>query len=475
MQDLSYEAFQQGKFKAGKTKLDLSYSTFLANKEKAQVLEQERQQLREQGLPVGTSTRKAGPTTAGGFVRSVAKPVIDVGTNLINAWQIALSKKETKPFSGDYFGKVEGLGKVDITKSPFEQENLKTIKRSVGTGLELGSYLGYGGAGTSAVKAGVSKLTETAAKQTFKEYFASQFPNLIKEGALTGAAYTGGTQMKESVETGEPFSWKQALTDVGTSTILTPVAALGLRRLFGTSAEKIIKAREVKEIANKLPSEVKPEIGLLKRDRALKELQENKKDVLQETITSEVSPKKEISNTEVPPTTKQESNFTKEEFENAYNTATRDFEPSEWNATTLQEQLSRFKELQQTDPDKLLRLALNSAETDKLRNNWALSFLENEAQKTGNIELSRQLSYSNVGSKAGGELVGSQFKDKNTLASIMRDIRKSRAKTQGFSEKSMEKEEQTLFAKLKENIASMKDKIPTKEEIDNIINDLRCR
>lgn len=74
----------------------------------------------------------------GGLVSGFIKPFAEAGTNLVNAGQIAMGLPETKPFSGKFLGDVQGLGKIDITKSPLNKENLKTIKKSVGTGTEIG-------------------------------------------------------------------------------------------------------------------------------------------------------------------------------------------------------------------------------------------------------------------------------------------------------------------------------------------------
>lgn len=207
--------------------------------------EPQRQELIKQGLPVGLNKRKAEPTAVGGMIRGAVKLVANPLTNLVNATDIATGGEgNLQPYSGRYLGKVEGLGKVDMTKSPLDKENLKTIKKSVGTGLEIASYLSYGGAGKTVVKGAISKMTETAAKDTFAEFVVKNLPKLIKEGALTGAAMTGGTQLNENAETGKKFSWKQAAQDVAISSVLTPIAGIGLQKLFGKSTLKILNARQ---------------------------------------------------------------------------------------------------------------------------------------------------------------------------------------------------------------------------------------
>lgn len=207
----------------------------------------QRNQLISEGKPVAINKEKVEPTKAGNILRSALKVPATLLTGAVNAVQGSLGKETTQPFTSPYLGKVEGLGKVDVFKSPLAPENLKTIKKSVATGAELASYLAYGGVATKAASGAVSKLTETAAKNTFKEYVKKALPSLLKEGALTGAAQTGGSQLSENADTGKEFSWKQALTDVALSTALTPLAALGIQRvargLGSVSDKKILDAR----------------------------------------------------------------------------------------------------------------------------------------------------------------------------------------------------------------------------------------
>ncbi len=71
----------------------------------------------------------------------IVKPFAEVGTNLVNAGQIALGMPETQPFSGSFLGDVKGLGKVDITKAPWDPANLDTLKKSASQGAQIGSTL----------------------------------------------------------------------------------------------------------------------------------------------------------------------------------------------------------------------------------------------------------------------------------------------------------------------------------------------
>lgn len=206
-------------------------------------IELEREELRKQGLAVGFNDRKAEPTTVGNYIRGVAKLGADVATNVVNTGQIAVGAKETKPFSGGYLGKVEGLGKVDVSKSPFDKDNLKVIINSASTGAEIASYLTAGGVAKSTVT-DLTKRGILASKKTFAEWVVTNFPKLAKEGFLQGVAYTAGSQGREYVASGKKPSIEQAVKDVALSTIGTIAVPAVVRGVFGTSSKKILTARE---------------------------------------------------------------------------------------------------------------------------------------------------------------------------------------------------------------------------------------
>ena len=216
-------------------------------KTKTELVVDEKKERVSQGLPVSLSKNRAEPGLLQTIVSAPLKPLADVGKNLLNAGEVLVGKEKTKSLYSPITGKVEGLGEIDITKSPLDPENRKVLKKSAATGAELASYLGYGGIAKKAVTA-TSKTSQIAAKETFAEYVKKNMPSLIKEGALTGVANTVGAQGREE---DKDFDWKQAAQDIATSTVLTPLAALGLRKLFGTSNKKIMDARIADKKATK--------------------------------------------------------------------------------------------------------------------------------------------------------------------------------------------------------------------------------
>lgn len=211
-------------------------SNSLLNKVKSEKLLRQ-----EQGLPVSVRDDRAEPTVAGSLIRGMIKPFANVATNIVQAGQVLGTGEATEaPLSNSYLGKVEGLGKVDITKMPWEKENLKVIAKSAGTGAEIASYLGAGGAAKGVV-------TNIFA-QPLKQFVKTQGVNLLKEGATQGLAYSLGTQSQEWADDGTPFSLKQILTDTALSTVLTPVAGFGLNKLFGRRLPSILKDKNINNL-----------------------------------------------------------------------------------------------------------------------------------------------------------------------------------------------------------------------------------
>lgn len=196
-----------------------------------QTVEQQRQDLEAQGQPVSVNSEKTKPTFAGNVIRGMIKPFAEVGTNIVNAGQVAVGATPTQPFSNDYLGKVEGLGKVDITKMPWDKANTQTVKKSIGTGLEIGSTL--------ATPGGVKNIAEQGLK------------GLVKQGSIQGAKFGASTMAAQSA--GQALSENKTFGQAalkglgGAATGLVGGAVLGgATGLLGAGLEKA----GVKAIAN---------------------------------------------------------------------------------------------------------------------------------------------------------------------------------------------------------------------------------
>lgn len=203
----------------------------------------QKEALRQQGLPVSIRKDRAEPTLVGGMIRSIIRPVLDVATNVVQAGQTLTPEgAQEAPLSSSYMGKVTGLGAVDLTKGPWEKENLNTIIKSASTGAEIASYLNAAGVGKKTI-AGLTKQGVLASKKTFAEWAVKNIPQLAKEGFGQGIAYTVGSQGREYADTGKPFSLGQAATDITTSTLGNVIIPTALQKVFGPKTLNILAAR----------------------------------------------------------------------------------------------------------------------------------------------------------------------------------------------------------------------------------------
>lgn len=143
------------------------------------------------------------PSFLGKVGREVVRPFAEAGTNLAQAADIATGGKgEVQPFSGDFLGEVSGLGKIDMTKSPLDPENLKTLKKSVKTGIDIGTTIAGGGGTGSVLKTG------------FKEGVKQGFKTGAKTGSIVGATSGLATGLEEDATLGSTL----ANTAIGTVT-----------------------------------------------------------------------------------------------------------------------------------------------------------------------------------------------------------------------------------------------------------------
>lgn len=148
------------------------------------------------------------PTAVGGLIRSIAKPFVQTRAN-VKAIGQTIRGEEPTGIQSKYFGDVAPI-KVDITKSPFEKENLRAIGQSAGTGAEIASYLPVG---TGA------KAMAQIAKEPFKKAIGQSAKIIGKEGVVQGGLGSLGRSMQE----GE---------DLGT-TLVNTAGGMALGGLFG--------------------------------------------------------------------------------------------------------------------------------------------------------------------------------------------------------------------------------------------------
>lgn len=431
---------------------------------------QEKEERIKQGLPVSVRKDRATPTGLGTIPRKVIGLGADVLANVRNAGRIAVGKEEKPVFKSKYLGDIKGLGKVDLTKSPFEKENLKVIIKSAATGAEIASYLNAAGVAKSTIT-GLTKQGVLASKATFAEWVVKMFPQLAKEGFGQGLAYTLGSQGREYADTGKPFSGKQALTDVATSTIGNVVIPSVLQKTFGAKTSKIMAARQAERAikdAEILGKKI-PDAGVQVKPITVEQPIAPKVDeVIADTIEPVTTPVKETPTIETP---KIE---TPEIKEIPVETVTKDFESISNDIPTQTEDLTygTFKDwstqVRNLDIDEIINVAMGGKKT--IQNNVPegayLSIAKNIADETGDIELAKKLAMSNVISKGAQTTVSAKIARSGNVSDMLRDVRTTFLKKKGITTEKFLQEEKVLVNSIKKK---------AKEISDDIINSLICK
>jgi hypothetical protein len=454
------------------------------------------------------------PSILGSIVRAPIRLLADMGTNLVNAGQVAIGREETQPFSGKFLGEVKGLGKIDITKSPFEKENLKVILNSASTGAEIASYLTAAGAAKKTV-AGLTARGVLASKATFAEWVVENFPKLAKEGFLQGIAYTAGSQGRENVATGKPFSGTQAVKDVAFSTIGNVTIPAVARSVFGTSTKRILNARETERaIADaKILGRPIPEVGVPSAKymtesgrtlpaprtpgqipielpgKGLLESQEKVRKFFEVPTPAVEAPKvtapkvkkglatvKEFTQQKVTPAP-DSTPTSAQAIPKAENVLQKDvermadevegFEPGtfiEWSNT-----------IRQLDPEEVMNVAMGGEKKipNNIPSNAYLSIAKNIAEETGDVKMVKELASSDVASKAGQGLVSSRLTTAGNIVDDLRGVVLQKIRNKKLDTTKLTREQGALFERVKTNLRQFSK--GTKQDIDNIINSLICK
>lgn len=132
-------------------------------------IEQQRQERRDQGLPIAQNPNRVEPTFGGEIVRGIVKPAAILATTAISPFSAFANNKKAEdlinePFSGDYLGSIKRL------KGPTEGGDMKDFGRALGVGLDIGSNFAGGSAVGTIGKGTVGALTKEVAKETAKQY-----------------------------------------------------------------------------------------------------------------------------------------------------------------------------------------------------------------------------------------------------------------------------------------------------------------
>jgi len=469
-------------------------------KTQQEIVGEEKQERISQGLPVSVRKDRATPTMGGSLIRGVVTPVVDVASNLLGGTDL----------SNKYLGKVEGLGKIDITKSPFAKENLKTIKRSALTGLEIGSYLTGGGAVVGAGK--------QAVKQTAKEFLKTSGKQLAKEGAITGGLGSVGYQGRDGKI--DPLT---VIRDTAIGAIAAPLLGAGFNKLLGKKTSKvvdeIIPTQKIPTVVDKIDNIA--DNSLSKNTTGIKKgtttfLKENPQEIAnREVRLREVDGKVVIEDgrhtlqaakeTGITPifkdVTSEYTGTPSRKIEDIINNKTIQTIPEQQTISNVAPEIiekdiqsfkknipnvedfeeGTFKEwsniLRNMNKAELENVALGGEKTipNNIPKTAYYATLKEVAKETGDVDLAVRLSNSPIPSKSGQEFGANQMSASDNIVDDLVAIKKSRAKQKGLSDTRYNEEADTILKSIKARIEKMKNTIPTQQEIDDVINRLICK
>jgi hypothetical protein len=466
----------------------------------------EKAAMQEQGLPVSVRKDRAQPTFVGGILRSAAKGLGGkIVASTANVPRILRGEEPKESFKTKYLGEVKPFKGVDITKSPFTKENLVGILDAASTGAEIASYLSAANVGKKTITE-LTKRGVLANKATFAEWIAKMYPQLAKEGAIQGTAYTLGTQGQEYVESGKKPSAMQATKDIITSTIGNIVIPTVMRGA-GTSSQKILKARrelraieDAKILGKKIPDVgvpppkqlpagriQLPEAGILESQAKLRQTQPVESVIRTPKIAKEVT--EPVGGTQSQEftsinkwrnTQKIAQQAKKPEYQKVVQSMASDVERIMDDGVNIDDYApGTFEvwssEIRQLPIEEIRNVAMGGEKTilNNVPENAYLSVMKNIAEETGDVQLVKELAMSNVASRQGQGLVASRMTRAGNVVDDLRQIRLQRLKNINVDEKTLMKEQKSLFETVKKNITDFA-KI-SKQEANDIIRSLICK
>lgn len=394
--------------------------------------------------------KRTEPTVGGSILRSVVRPV---ATMVARPIQLGATLAGVETEDIDRFSKEKLRGYV----APVPQSG-KDVLKDVGRGVQTVAFGLPVTKGTSlfgtklpavAPKIGAGlmsgqKLTPTALKTADVTSKAIGFG---AEGAMFGA----GQALEEGQSPLSGQGLKTTLTGAGFGAAL-PVAGAFVGRLAGKGGKKAISgaARQADEVAAPVARE-----------------------------TAEQAPVRPVEAPKTPSEAiKPQSGriVSPEELDKAQSILRKDIPDYEPGPTTDAAQRARFNELKETDFDKLVRIATDPNEKDALNNGYARSWLINYADEVGDTDLIRKLADAQeaIEGEAARTVRASRFKSSGNTADVIRDIRQANQKRINIDEERFTQIVDDLKAKYKKIENSIKDKNPTVEIVNKVINDLIC-
>lgn len=219
----------------------------IEKKSEQDIIQKDRETRIESGQPVSINEGKSEPTMGGEIIRDITKPFARLGVNMRNVANLVAGKEPTESVSSKYYGDLTPVGAGFDVAKPLS-ENKKALKDIVGTGLEVGSYLGGGSAtkaGAKSVLAGKS-FGKSVGKQALKGAFTGGRVGLL---AGTGEALQEDKSLGQSLLSGLKGMGVGALTGGALGAI---GGMLSKSAGFTPESEKIVKEKAKQDFAQVL-------------------------------------------------------------------------------------------------------------------------------------------------------------------------------------------------------------------------------
>lgn len=474
MADLSYEAFKSGKLKPAKSN-DLSYESFLSNKKKVAEATAEKTVRRSQGLPVSVKEDRAKPTVGGSILRTLTDIVPRLAATVkggdIKTDYYGTSKASGQKGQQELNAKLAKEGRTKATVG----EALKTIPKDLasilGVSTEAASYGVGGGAATGAVK--------TVGKQALKTIV----PKLILEGGAAGLMQGAGHGASEN----KPF--KNVVREAAVSGAFGAVLNTGLGIIGNKFAGKALTAEE--RAFGKGGKAYIPEAGTPPPPKPEPVVPDFTYEPIQDPRTVPQKGLKTIQAGDVPQTQTPAQNPSLVDKPNPA------YVPPEPVAPEVQAKITEgadaiTKQMPESvstgnnelysqkvyeditaDPEKVRRIALGQeVPTNGVPSDAYYAIMKNEASKSGDLELIKELANSKVATSSSKKLNANKLATEDNIVDIIKDIQTAKSAKLPKTVARAEVEYKESVKKLKQYF---KENNLAKDDLNKIMNELRCK
>lgn len=478
MADLSYEAFKSGKLKPAKSN-DLSYESFLSNKKKVAEATAQKDVRRSQGLPVSVREDRAKPTRGGSVLRALTDIVPRLAAT-VNGKDIKTDYYGTSRASGqkgqqELNAKLASEGRTKATLGEALKSLPKDALSIIGLGTEAASYGVGGGAASGAVK--------TVGKQALKTIV----PKLILEGGAAGLMQGAGHGASEN----KPF--KDVVREAAVSGAFGSILNVGLGALGNKFAGKALTAEErafgkggkayIPEAGTPPPPKPEPIVPDFTYEpipdprtvpqKGLKTIQAGETPTVTPT-TQPVQPNPSLVEKPNPAYVPPEpvAPEVQAQIKEGADAITKQMPES---VSTGNNELYSQKVYEDitADPEKVRRIALGQeVPTNGVPSDAYYAIMKNEASKSGDLELIKELANSKVATSSSKKLNANKLATEDNIVDIIKDIQTAKSSKLPKTAAKAEVEYKEGVKKLKQYF---KENNLAKDDLNKIMNELRCK